>query len=76
MIPAQELWYAIPEAQVETGGPFMVYRGHANKFNQKNLGNIRSSNLCTEIIECPSPEETTVCNLASLAPPSFIVNGQ
>jgi len=93
-IPAQKLWYAILEAQIETGGPFMVYKDHANrkfngkldvihklmpysgKSNQKNLGTIKSSNLCTEIIEYSSPDETAVCNLASLALPSFIVNGQ
>lgn len=76
-IPAQKLWYAILEAQIETGGPFMVYKDHANrKSNQKNLGTIKSSNLCTEIIEYSSPEETAVCNLASLSLPSFIVNGQ
>ncbi|KAF8157859.1 ribonucleotide reductase alpha subunit [Crassisporium funariophilum] len=76
-IPAQKLWYAILEAQIETGGPFMVYKDHANsKSNQKNLGTIKSSNLCTEIIEYSSPDETAVCNLASLALPTFIVNGQ
>ncbi|KAF9445388.1 ribonucleotide reductase alpha subunit [Macrolepiota fuliginosa MF-IS2] len=76
-IPAQKLWYAIMEAQIETGGPFMVYKDHANlKSNQKNLGTIKSSNLCTEIIEYSSPEETAVCNLASLALPTFISNGK
>ncbi|KAJ7274198.1 ribonucleotide reductase alpha subunit [Mycena rebaudengoi] len=75
--PAQKLWYAILEAQVETGGPFMLYKDAANsKSNQQNLGTIKSSNLCTEIIEYSSPEETAVCNLASLALPSFISNGQ
>ena len=72
-IKAQKLWYAILEAQVETGTPFMVYKDHANrKSNQQNLGTIKSSNLCTEIIEYSSPDETAVCNLASLALPSFI----
>ncbi|KAJ3575356.1 hypothetical protein NP233_g1163 [Leucocoprinus birnbaumii] len=76
-IPAQKLWYAILEAQIETGGPFMVYKDHANsKSNQKNLGTIKSSNLCTEIIEYSSPDETAVCNLASLALPTFITNGK
>ncbi|KAJ7143524.1 ribonucleotide reductase alpha subunit [Mycena crocata] len=76
-IPAQKLWYAILEAQVETGGPFMLYKDAANsKSNQKNLGTIKSSNLCTEIIEYSSPDETAVCNLASLALPSFISNGK
>ncbi|KAG1906393.1 ribonucleotide reductase [Suillus fuscotomentosus] len=77
VIPAQKLWYAILEAQIETGGPFMVYKDSANrKSNQKNLGTIKSSNLCTEIIEYSSPEETAVCNLASLALPTFISNGK
>nr|GAT44768.1 predicted protein [Mycena chlorophos] len=76
-IPAQKLWYAILEAQVETGGPFMLYKDACNsKSNQKNLGTIKSSNLCTEIIEYSSPEETAVCNLASIALPSFISNGE
>ncbi|KAJ3502396.1 hypothetical protein NLJ89_g8905 [Agrocybe chaxingu] len=76
-IPAQKLWYAILEAQIETGGPFITYKDHANnKSNQKNLGTIKSSNLCTEIIEYSSPDETAVCNLASLALPSFVANGE
>ncbi|KAH7906714.1 ribonucleotide reductase [Hygrophoropsis aurantiaca] len=76
-IPAQKLWYAILEAQIETGGPFMVYKDAANaKSNQKNLGTIKSSNLCTEIIEYSSPDETAVCNLASLALPSFVSGGR
>ncbi|KAF5382444.1 hypothetical protein D9615_002715 [Tricholomella constricta] len=75
-LPAQKLWYAILEAQIETGGPFMLYKDAANgKSNQKNLGTIKSSNLCTEIIEYSSPEETAVCNLASLALPTFIKDG-
>ncbi|KAJ7913510.1 ribonucleotide reductase alpha subunit [Mycena leptocephala] len=76
-IPAQKLWYAILEAQVETGGPFMLYKDAANsKSNQKNLGTIKSSNLCTEIIEYSAPDETAVCNLASISLPSFISNGK
>ncbi|KAJ3541044.1 hypothetical protein NM688_g6139 [Phlebia brevispora] len=76
-IEAQKLWYAILEAQIETGGPFMAYKDHCNeKSNQKNLGTIKSSNLCTEIIEYSSPEETAVCNLASIALPSFIEDGK
>ncbi|KAJ7750658.1 ribonucleotide reductase alpha subunit [Mycena maculata] len=76
-IPAQKLWYAILEAQVETGGPFMCYKDAANsKSNQKNLGTIKSSNLCTEIMEYSSPDETAVCNLASISLPNFISNGQ
>ncbi|KAI0345961.1 hypothetical protein BDW22DRAFT_1353597 [Trametopsis cervina] len=76
-IDAQKLWYAVLEAQIETGGPFMLYKDAANaKSNQQNLGTIKSSNLCTEIIEYSSPEETAVCNLASIALPSFIENGR
>ncbi|KAI1269944.1 ribonucleotide reductase [Xylariaceae sp. FL1019] len=72
-IRAQKLWYAILEAQTETGNPFMLYKDAANrKSNQKNLGTIRSSNLCTEIIEYSAPDEVAVCNLASLALPSFV----
>ncbi|ORY56081.1 ribonucleotide reductase [Pseudomassariella vexata] len=72
-IKAQKLWYAILEAQTETGNPFMLYKDHCNrKSNQKNLGTIRSSNLCTEIIEYCAPDEVAVCNLASMALPSFV----
>ena len=73
-IKAQDLWYKIIEAQIETGVPYMLYKDAANlKSNQKNLGTIKSSNLCTEIIEYSSPEETAVCNLASIALPKFVV---
>ncbi|KAH7876111.1 ribonucleotide reductase [Lentinula edodes] len=73
-IPAQKLWYHILEAQIETGNPFMLYKDACNaKSNQKNLGVIKSSNLCTEIVEYSSPDETAVCNLASLALPTYIV---
>ncbi len=66
-IRAQDLWFAILESQVETGTPFMLFKDHANrKSNQKNLGTIRSSNLCTEIIQYTSPDEIAVCNLASV----------
>ncbi|WFD36912.1 ribonucleoside-diphosphate reductase [Malassezia cuniculi] len=72
-VKAQKLWYAILEAQIETGNPFILYKDAANsKSNQKNLGTIRSSNLCTEIIEYSSPDETAVCNLASIALPTFV----
>lgn len=72
-VKAQKLWYAILEAQIETGTPFMLYKDAANrKSNQKNVGVIKSSNLCTEIMEYSSPEETAVCNLASIALPTFI----
>ena len=72
-IRAQKLWYSILEAQTETGNPFMLYKDACNrKSNQKNLGTIRSSNLCTEIVEYSAPDEVAVCNLASLALPSFV----
>jgi ribonucleoside-diphosphate reductase alpha chain len=72
-VKAQELWFGILEAQIETGMPFMLYKDSANrKSNQQNLGTIKSSNLCTEIIEYTSPEEVAVCNLASIALPKFI----
>ncbi|KAF2490951.1 hypothetical protein BU16DRAFT_585285 [Lophium mytilinum] len=72
-VRAQKLWYAILEAQTETGNPYMLYKDACNrKSNQKNLGTIRSSNLCTEIIEYTAPDEVAVCNLASLALPSYI----
>jgi ribonucleoside-diphosphate reductase alpha chain len=75
-VKAQELWFAILEAQVETGNPYMLYKDHCNrKSNQKNLGTIKSSNLCTEILEFTSPDEVAVCNLASLALPKYVVNG-
>ncbi|GAA6025163.1 hypothetical protein JCM10207_008921 [Rhodosporidiobolus poonsookiae] len=77
VVPAQKLWYAILEAQVETGNPFMLYKDAANKkSNQSNLGTIKSSNLCTEIIEYSAPDECAVCNLASIALPSFIKDGE
>lgn len=70
---AQKLWYAILEAQTETGNPFMLYKDAANrKSNQKNLGTIKSSNLCTEIIEYTAPDEVAVCNLASMALPTYV----
>lgn len=72
-VKAQKLWYHILEAQTETGNPFMLYKDAANrKSNQQNLGTIKSSNLCTEIIEYSSPDEVAVCNLASIALPSFV----
>lgn len=73
VIKAQKLWYAIMDAQVETGTPYMLYKDACNsKSNQQNLGTIKSSNLCTEIIEYSSPDEVSVCNLASIALPSFV----
>ncbi len=77
VVKAQELWFAIMEAQIETGNPYMLYKDAANgKSNQQNLGTIKSSNLCTEIIEYTSPDEVAVCNLASLALPRFVENGK
>ena len=72
-IKAQDLWFKVLESQVETGTPYMLYKDAANgKSNQQNLGTIRSSNLCTEIIEYTSPDEVAVCNLASIAIPKFV----
>lgn len=73
---AQDLWFAVLDSQMETGTPFIVYKDAANrKSNQQNLGTIRCSNLCTEIIEYTAPDEVAVCNLASLALPRFVNNG-
>ena len=75
-IRARELWEKILESQIETGTPYMLYKDAANrKSNQKNLGTIRSSNLCTEIMEYTSPDEVAVCNLASIALPMFVKDG-
>lgn len=75
-IKARVLWEKILESQIETGTPYMLYKDAANrKSNQKNLGTIRSSNLCTEIMEYTSPDEVAVCNLASIALPMFVKNG-
>ncbi len=72
-IKAQDLWFAILESQIETGTPYILYKDAANrKSNQKNLGTIRSSNLCTEIMEYTSPDEVAVCNLASISLPKFV----
>ena len=76
-IEARELWNAIMQAQIETGNPYLLYKDAANrKSNQQNLGTIKSSHLCTEIIEYTAPDEVAVCNLASLALPRFVINGQ
>lgn len=76
-IKARELWEKITESQIETGTPYMLYKDAANrKSNQQNLGTIRSSNLCTEILEYTSPDEIAVCNLASIALPMFVKNGE
>jgi len=75
-IKAQELWFAVLDSQVETGTPYLLYKDAANaKSNQQNLGTIKSSNLCTEIIEYTSDKEVAVCNLASLALPRYVING-
>ncbi|MEB0248952.1 ribonucleoside-diphosphate reductase subunit alpha, partial [Mucilaginibacter sp. 5B2] len=76
-IKAQELWFAVLDAQVETGTPYLLYKDAANaKSNQQNLGTIKSSNLCTEIMEFTSDKEVAVCNLASLALPRYVINGE
>ena len=76
-IKARELWEKILESQIETGTPYMLYKDSANrKSNQKNLGTIRSSNLCTEILEYTSKDEIAVCNLASIALPMFVEDGE
>lgn len=75
-VKAQELWFAIVQSQIETGTPYMLYKDACNeKSNQKNLGTIKSSNLCTEIIEYTAPDEVAVCNLASIALSRFIKDG-
>ena len=75
VVKAQDLWFAILDAQIETGTPYILYKDAANKkSNQKNLGTIRSSNLCTEILEYTSPDEVAVCNLASLSLPKFVID--
>ena len=77
VVKAQDLWFAILESQTETGTPYMLYKDAANKkSNQKNLGTIKSSNLCTEIMEYTSKDEVAVCNLASLSLPRFVINGR
>uniref|UniRef100_A0A6C0BJ28 ribonucleoside-diphosphate reductase n=1 Tax=viral metagenome TaxID=1070528 RepID=A0A6C0BJ28_9ZZZZ len=76
-VKAQKLWFQILDAQMETGTPYLVYKDAANlKSNQQNLGTIKSSNLCSEIIEFSNPQETAVCNLASLALPSYVKDGK
>jgi len=75
-IKAQELWFTILESQIETGTPYLLYKDAANKkSNQMNLGTIKSSNLCTEIMEYTSPDEVAVCNLASINLSRFVENG-
>eukprot|EP01045_Picozoa_sp_COSAG04_P014087 COSAG04_NODE_1036_length_8609_cov_33.941716_9_plen_230_part_00 len=77
MVKAQKLWLTILESQVETGTPYMLYKDHCNsKSNQQNLGTIKSSNLCTEIVEYTSPDEVAVCNLASISLKKFVKPGE
>lgn len=77
VVKARDLWSQVVESQIETGTPYMLYKDACNeKSNQKNLGTIRSSNLCTEIIEYTAPDEIAVCNLASLALPKFVKDGE
>ncbi len=76
-VKAQDLWFEVLESQIETGTPYMLYKDSANKkSNQKNLGTIKSSNLCTEIMEYTSKDEVAVCNLASLALPMFVTKDE
>lgn len=76
-VKAQELWFSILESQIETGTPYLLYKDAANKkSNQQNLGTIKSSNLCTEIMEYTSPDEVAVCNLASINLSRFVENGE
>lgn len=73
LIPARKLWFEILNSQIETGTPYMLFKDSCNrKSNQQNLGTIKSSNLCTEVIEFSSPTETALCNLASIALPRFV----
>ena len=76
-VKAQDIWFKILESQIETGTPYMLYKDAANgKSNQKNLGTIKSSNLCTEIMEYTAPDEIAVCNLGSIALPKFVKDGE
>ena len=76
-VRARDVWDAVLKSQVETGTPYMCYKDACNeKSNQKNIGTIKSSNLCTEIIEVSSPDETAVCNLASICLPTFVKVGK
>ncbi|WPU67086.1 ribonucleoside-diphosphate reductase subunit alpha [Peredibacter starrii] len=77
VVKARDLWFKVISSQIETGMPFMLYKDAANeKSNQKNLGTIKSSNLCTEIMQYTSEKEIAVCNLASIALPKFVVDGE
>ena len=75
-VKARELWFKVLDAQMETGTPYLCYKDSANKkSNQKNVGIIKSSNLCSEVMEVSTPDETAVCNLASIGLPTFVENG-
>jgi ribonucleoside-diphosphate reductase alpha chain/ribonucleoside-diphosphate reductase subunit M1 len=77
VVKARDVWNAMIKSQVETGTPYMLYKDACNaKSNQKNIGMIKSSNLCTEIVEVSTPDETAVCNLASLCLPAFVKDGE
>ena len=77
VLSARKLWFMILDAQMETGTPYLLYKDAANgKSNQQNLGTIKSSNLCSEIIEYSAPDETAVCNLASISLPAFVQGGR
>jgi ribonucleoside-diphosphate reductase alpha chain len=77
VVKARELWTAILESQIETGTPYMLYKDACNgKSNQQNLGTIKSSNLCTEIVEYTDKDEVAVCNLASISLPRFVIDGK
>ena len=74
VMPARKIWRKILDSQIETGTPYLLYKDHDNrKSNQKNLGTIKSSNLCCEIMEYSNSEETAVCNLASIALSKFVI---
>ena len=76
-VDAQKLWFKVLDSQIETGTPYLLYKDAANqKSNQKNLGTIKSSNLCTEVVQYSSPDETAVCNLASIALPTYVEQKQ
>lgn len=77
VVKARDIWNALIKSQVETGTPYMLYKDSVNKkSNQKNLGTIKSSNLCTEIVEYTNPDEVAVCNLASISLPAFVKDGE
>jgi len=77
VVKARDVWNAMIKSQVETGTPYMLYKDACNaKSNQKNIGMIKSSNLCTEIVEVSTPDETAVCNLASICLPTFVKDGE